>query len=65
MAERDGNLYRDYPDEFMEAWEGCAHRDCLPKCNTNDGHCERLKISYDEWLQRVPIQRLPQESHDV
>lgn len=51
-----GNLYRgDFATEFMEtAWDGCAHRDCLPNCRTIDGHCERLKLEYDEWLRRSP-----------
>lgn len=54
----DGNLYRDYPDEFLErVWDGCTDRDCLPKCDTNNGHCERLKLAFDEWLQRVPAHR--------
>jgi hypothetical protein len=51
---REGNLYREFPDEFMETWIGCCDRDCLPKCSVNDGHCERLKLEYDAWSRRVP-----------
>ena len=50
-----GNLYRnDFAPEFIErVWGGCSHLDCLPKCRTLDGHCERLKLAYEEWLHRA------------
>lgn len=54
MSER-GNLYRgNFPAEFMETvWNGCAHLDCLTKCRTLDGHCERLKLTYEDWQRHV------------
>ncbi len=45
------NLFQEYPSEFMDIWAGCADRDCLPACRTVEGHCERLKLEYEEWLR--------------
>jgi hypothetical protein len=50
-----GNLIQDMPAEFLETvWEGCAERDCLPKCDTINYHCERLKIELETWLNKRP-----------
>lgn len=51
---RDGNLYREYPDEFMQRWHGCTRRGCLMQCDTSNGHCERLRIEFEAWAKRVP-----------
>lgn len=56
MNQQQGNLYNgDFAPEFMEqVWDGCVSRDCLPNCNTLEGHCERLKLEYEEWLRQSP-----------
>lgn len=48
-----GNLYKELPDDFLfNMWDGCAHLDCLPKCRTMQGHCERMEIALNEWRAR-------------
>lgn len=37
-----GNLWRAYGENL--GWGGCADEDCLPQCNSAEGHCERLKL---------------------
>jgi hypothetical protein len=38
-----GNLYEAYGGAYP-GWPGCDDKDCLPKCRTENGHCERLKL---------------------
>ena len=64
-SERKPNLYQDFPAEFLEeVWDGCSHRDCLPRCNTLKGHCERLKIEYEQWLSGVSTMGLTETTRD-
>lgn len=37
-----GNLYEAYGGGHPD-WPGCDDEDCLPECQTERGHCERLK----------------------
>lgn len=48
MTDR-GNLFHNYPEAFLQTWEGCAHQHCLPQCSPEPRHCERLRIAFDTW----------------
>ena len=46
------NLTDELPAEFLNAWGGCNHLDCLPKCwiKREDGHCERMAIALQDYM---------------
>lgn len=44
-----GNLYQEYPADFMAQWDGCQHLDCMKECNLATGFCARLQIAWERW----------------
>ena len=53
------NLTKDYPQEFLELWDGCSHLDCLPACRIGleSGYCERLEKAFAQFSAAAPIPR--------
>jgi hypothetical protein len=55
MSEPD-NLTKDYPQEFLELWDGCSHLDCLLGCRIGleNGYCVRLEKAFAEFNAAAP-----------